>query len=148
MGKVRSSTRKFCGRHPLFLAALVAAGCVLAADWKWSAGLVLAGLLGTAGGWVKHWRVGLAWLACGGIAVGVFTWRNEARKAEERALLQSVGGEMRGRVLKDGKGGGGYWVAPAMLLTGPQAGAQVWWEGRGEAPVAGSRVRARGNFSP
>ena len=26
MGKIRSSTRKFCGRHPLFLAALVAAG--------------------------------------------------------------------------------------------------------------------------
>ncbi len=148
MGKIRSSSRAFCGRHPLFLAALVAAGCVAAADWQWSAGFALAGLQGAAGGGLKCWRTGLAWLACGGIAVGVFTWRSEARKSDEQALLKSTGGEMHARVLKDGKGGGGYWVAPTILLTGPRTGAKVWWEGRGETPVAGSRVRASGNFSP
>ena len=56
MGKIRSSTRAFCGRHPLFLAALVAAGCVAAADWKWSAGLALAGLLGVGLGIALHLR--------------------------------------------------------------------------------------------
>jgi competence protein ComEC len=121
---------------------------VLAADWNWSAGLALAALLGVAGGVVVNRRVGLAWLVCGGVAVGVFTWRNDTRLADERALLGSAGGEMRGRVLKDGKGGGGYWVAPVVLQGGPQAGAKVWWEGRGETPVAGSRVTARGNFGP
>ncbi len=55
---------------------------------------------------------------------------------------------MWGRALKDGKGGGELWVAPVVLRSGPQAGAKVWWEGRGEAPVAGAWVRARGNFNP
>ena len=132
----------------MFLAALVAAGCVLAADWKWPAGLGLAVLLGMVGAWVNHWRVGLAWLLCGGIAATIFTWRTETRQANERELLKSAAGEMHGRILKDAKGQGLSWVAPAVLLTGPQAGAKVWWEGRGALPVTGSRVTARGNFGP
>lgn len=150
MGKlqVTPAARMFCGRHPLFLAALVAASCVLAADWNWSAGLVLAVLLGLVGAWLNHWRVGLFWLFCGGIAAGVFTWRTETRQANERELLRSAAGELHGRILKDAKGRGLSWVAPAILLDGPQAGAKVWWEGRGEVPVTGSRVTARGNFGP
>lgn len=150
MGKlqVTPAARIFCGRHPLFLAALVAAACVFAADWKWSAGLGLAVLLGVAGAWLNHWRIGLVWLLCGGIAAGVFTWRTALRQVNERQLLQSAGGEMHGRILKDAKGRGTSWAAPAVLLGGPQAGAKVWWEGRGEIPVAGSRVTARGNFGP
>ncbi len=136
----------FCGRHPLFLAALVAAACVLTAERSGYAGLGLATVLALAGGLLRGWRVGLAWLVCGVLAVGVFTWRNEARKADERELLGNAGGLMQGRVLKDAKGKENFWNAPAVLLAGPQAGAVVWWEGRGELPVAGSRVTARGNF--
>ncbi len=110
------------------------------------AGLGLGALLGLAGGFLRGWRVGLAWLVCGAMAVGVFTWRNEARKSDERSLLGNAGGVMQGRVLKDAKGKVNFWNAPAVLLTGPQAGAVVWWEGKGELPVAGSRVKARGNF--
>jgi ComEC/Rec2-related protein len=53
---------------------------------------------------------------------------------------------MQGRVLKDAKGKEKFWNAPVVLLTGPRAGAKVWWQGRGELPVAGSRVTAHGNF--
>jgi len=138
----------FCSRHPLFVAALAAVSCVLAADWNWLAGPALALGLGLAGTGLKGWRTGVAWWVCGILAAGVFTWRIETRNADERLLLSSSSGEMRGRVLKDGKGGGGFWVAPVVLLNGPQPGAKVWWEGRGETPVAGSQVTARGNFGP
>lgn len=138
----------FCSRHPLFLAALVAAACVLTAERNLYAGLGLAAVLGMGGGFFRGWRVGLGWLVCGSLAVGVFTWRNEARKADERRLLENPGGLLEGRVLKDAKGKANLWNAPAELLTGPRAGAVVWWEGRGELPVAGSRVKARGNFGP
>ena len=112
------------------------------------AGLGIGALLGVAGGLLRGWRVGVAWLICGTLAVGVFTWRNEATRADERSLLGSGGWVMQGRLLKDARGEENFWTAPAVLLTGPEAGAAVWWEGRGELPVAGSRVRARGNFGP
>lgn len=138
----------FCGRHPLFMAAVVAAGAVLLADRDFSASLVLGAALGLAGGFLKGWRTGVAWVFCGWLALGVFTWRNEARKSDERQLLAAGGGEMQGCLLRDGKGGGNFWSAPAVLRAGPQAGAIVLWEGRGEAPVAGSWVKSRGNFGP
>lgn len=144
----RGKLAAFCNRHPLFVVAMVTVGCVLAADWKLAAGLGMAVCFGLAAVYLKNRRVALAWLLCGGIAAGVFTWRNDARQAEERGLLASAGGKMWGRVLKDGKGGGEIWVAPVVLMNGPQTGAKVWWEGRGEVPVAGSWVRAQGNFRP
>lgn len=134
----------FCDRHPLFVAALVAVGCVLAADWKLAAGLGAAAGLGLLGGVLKGRRVAMAWMLCGGIAAGVFAWRVVARDEEERALLAAPGGKMEGVALKDGKGGGVFWMAPVLLRNG----AKVWWEGRGEAPVTGSRVTGEGNFQP
>ncbi len=144
----RGRAAAFCDRHPLFVAALVTVGCVLAADASWAAGLGVAVMSGLAGAVLKNRRVALAWMMCGGIAVAVLTWRNGAREAQESRLLASIGGEMWGRALKDGKGGGGYWVAPVVLANGPDPGAKVWWEGRGQAPVAGSWVRGQGNFEP
>ena len=150
---MRASTRggwagAFCGRHPLFVAALVAAGCVLAAERNLWLGLGLGLLFGLAGGFLKGWRTGLAWVFCGSVAVGIFTWRTGARNASERALMAAAGGEIQGRVLKDAKGKENFWKAPVVLVGGPHAGARVWWEGRGVVPVAGSRVKARGNFGP
>lgn len=150
---MRASTRggwagAFCGRHPLFVAALVAAGCVLAAERNPWLGLGLGLLLGLAGGFLKGWQTGLAWLFCGCIAAGAFTWRTDARNASERTLLASAGGEFQGRVLKDARGKENFWSAPVVLAGGPHAGAKVWWQGRGVVPVAGSRVKARGNFGP
>lgn len=138
----------FCGRHPLFVAALVVVACVLAAERNLWLGLGLGLLLGLAGGFLKGWRTGLAWVLCGALAVAVFTWRTAARNADERDLLASGHGEFQGRVIKDAKGKETFWSAPVVLRGGPHAGTKVWWEGRGVLPVAGSRVKARGNFGP
>lgn len=139
---------EFCERHPLFVAALVAAASVTAASWNFPAALALAGLFGVAGKFLKGWRIGLVWLLCGGIAAGVFTGRTAAREKAQQNLLAAPVAEMQGRVLADPKGRGEIWRVPATLLTGSQAGTKVWWEGRGERPVAGSRIQARGNFEP
>ncbi len=151
MLKDRFSTRGratvFYERHPLFVLAMVAVACVAIADWQIAGGIAAAFGLGFVGFFLKGWRHGLAWLLCGCLAIGGFTWRNEFRKSAERALIGSAGGEMQGRVLADVQGAR-YWVAPVVLQTGLQAGAKVSWQGRGEVPVAGAIVKGRGNFGP
>jgi ComEC/Rec2-related protein len=90
----------------------------------------------------------LAWLLCGWSAVGVLTWREGSQRQAERILLAAAGGRARARILNDAQGGGRGWNAPARLLDGGCPGADVLWEGQGEAPVAGAVVTARGNFGP
>jgi competence protein ComEC len=142
------SLRGFVGRHPMFAAALVAAASVAAADWKLVAGMAALGILAALGFLRVGWRFGTAWLLAGAVALGVFAWRDGSREAAERALLKTPEQWCRARVLEDARGGGRFWVAPAELLDGAHAGTKVWWEGRGEAPVAGTKVRARGKFAP
>ena len=137
----------FYTRHPLFVVALVAAACVALADQKPSWGVGAGILLGCGGLFLKNWRHGVAWLCCGWLAVGGYVWRNEFRKSAELALIGSVGGEMQGKVLADAKGTR-FWMAPVVLQSGPQAGAKVLWQGRGEIPVTGAIVTGRGNFTP
>ncbi|MEO6476710.1 MAG: ComEC/Rec2 family competence protein [Luteolibacter sp.] len=128
--------------------ALVAAACVAAAHWNFPAGLILGVLLALAGGYFCGWKTGLSWWICGWVSVATFTWRNESRLGAERELLQAASGEVQGRVLADAKGSERFWSAPVILVTGPRPGTKVWWEGRGEVPVAGSWVKSRGNFGP
>ncbi len=132
----------------MLAAALVIAGCIALADRSLIAGCLAAGGLGGLGAWFGNWRRGLAWALCGLLALGIFSWRNHRRDAAAAGLLEPVGGWVEGRALKDGKGERGSWVAPVRLRGGRYDGTQVWWEGRGESPVAGSLVRARGNFRP
>ncbi|MEX1115572.1 MAG: ComEC/Rec2 family competence protein [Akkermansiaceae bacterium] len=136
----------FEGRHPLFIAALVASSCVAIAAQHPVAGFLVASLWAVAGFFLRSWRHGLAWWFCGSLAVGVFTWRNESRASAEQSLIQSPGGPLQGRVLSDAKGNR-YWSAPVTLIAGPHEGAKVWWQGRGETPVAGAIVSSRGNFA-
>lgn len=138
----------FVARHPLFVAALVAVCGVLAARWHPAASGIIAVVLAAATGYRVNWRAGLACLLVAVLAAGTFLWRTEEQRAAERRLLHEVGGACSGRVLKDGKGGGDYWTAPVRLVDGPFDGTKVWWEGRGELPVAGARVRATGDFAP
>lgn len=145
---MRAGLTAFFGRHPVFAAALAMAACIVLADRCVAAGCLAAVALGGVGVWFGCWRRGLAWVLCGVLAVGAFAWRNHQRDAAGAALLVSGGGLVEGRALKDGKGDNGAWVAPVRLVGGPHAGVKVWWEGRGETPVAGSRVRAKGNFLP
>ncbi len=144
---MRQKAVVFYERHPLFVAAMVTVICVALADQKIAWGIVAALLLGFFGYFLKGWRHGLAWLICGGLALGGYVGREEFRKSNEIRLLGSAAGEMQGTVLADGKGSR-FWSAPVILQNGPQAGAKVWWEGRGEVPVAGAVVKGRGNFTP
>ena len=66
----------------------------------------------------------------------------------EKVLAGTPGGLVNARMLKDARGSERFWSAPAILLDGGNAGVKVWWEGRGQMPVAGARVTARGQFGP
>lgn len=132
----------------MFAAALPMAGCILLAEHSMAAACAAAVVFAGIGVVFGNWKRGLAWALCGGLALGVFTWRNQRREAAAAVLLDSGGGLVEGRALKDPKGETGSWVVPVRLTSGPRAGQDVWWEGRGACPVAGSLVRARGNFLP
>ncbi len=144
----REGVAAFCTRHPLFVAALLTVGSVAGAACWLGLGLAVSVAAGLLGGYLRGWRVGLGWVACGFLAVGAFTWRKASCEADGRALIGTTASGMRGRVLRDAKGSENSWKAPAVLLTGPRAGATVWWEGRGVIPVSGSRVVGSGNFGP
>jgi ComEC/Rec2-related protein len=148
MTAVRTWLRDICGRHPLFAAALVTVAAVAAADADPLWGALAVALCATAGLVGCGWRHALAWLLCGGLAAGVFTWREDARERAEVEMLASRGGWTTARVLEDGRGNERFWHAPARIVDGEHAGAKVWWQGRGELPVAGARVRAKGGFQP
>ncbi len=135
-------------RHPLFCAALVTVLCVLAARLHPAWGVLAAAACGALG-----WAVGTrqrtsAWLACGLIAVAVFVLRDAARIPLESVAGSHAGLPARGKVLEDARGSERYWVAPVKLASGEPGGVKIWWEGDGELPVAGARVRARGGFKP
>jgi competence protein ComEC len=136
------------GRHPLFVAALVAAGCVAVAS-LWGPAAVFAGaVFALLGCRLQNWRVGLAWGFCGWFAGSVFLVRDGGRRTDERVLLAATGADLHGWTLKDGRGTKNFWTAPVTLQDGPRPGAKVWWEGAGAMPVAGSQVSARGDFLP
>jgi len=56
----REAVDAFSNRHPMFVAALVAATCVLVADQHLVVSVVLAGLFGLLGWLISSWRVGIA----------------------------------------------------------------------------------------
>lgn len=150
MAKIKFGRRAwvsiFYARHPLLMAALAAAGGVLWADLNLAVGLVVSLVLSLVAGFFRGWRVGLGSLMVSWLALAVFTGRNHARDSAERDLLKFAGGEMVAWALRDGKGTERFWSAPVVLQNGPHPGACVWWEGRGILPVAGSQVKASGNF--
>ncbi|MCU0777134.1 MAG: ComEC/Rec2 family competence protein [Akkermansiaceae bacterium] len=145
---MRNGLRDGSGRHPLFAAALVTVAGVAAADMGLPWGLLAVSLCVATGLICGGWRQALTWFVCGGLAVGVFTWRESSRERAETELLASRGGLTTARMLEDGRGNERFWHAPAKITAGPHAGAKVWWLGRGEVPVAGARVRAKGGFQP
>ncbi|NJM37028.1 MAG: hypothetical protein HC845_03655 [Akkermansiaceae bacterium] len=148
LSNFRKRLLDFYGRHPLFVTALVAVVSVILGRWHFGLGLGCGLFLGGFGWRWFSWRTGIAWVLCSWLAMGVFLFRSAGRNVDERQLLGSIGGLTKGRILKDAKGGVYFWTAPAMLLTGPHAGAKVLWQGRGELPIAGSWVAANGSFGP
>jgi ComEC/Rec2-related protein len=145
---MRGWLKHWIGRHPLFAAALVACTCIVAANGHWAWGILAGAVLAAAGLSAAGRKCALAWLFCAWLAVGVFTWRDVSRESAEKALLAAPDGWVQAKVLKDARGSDRFWVAPAELQTPGNAGVKVLWEGRGEVPVAGAVVAARGSFGP
>ena len=138
--------RAFSSRHPLFAAACVVVAAVWLADHDFRLGITVALLTGPL---LCGWRMGLACSLCGLAAVGLFCWKVDARDDAEKVLLGlGAGTKARASVLKDARGGDGFWMARAELLDGPARGAEVWWKGGGPAPVSGAVISARGAFVP
>jgi len=134
------------GRRPLFAVALVAMTGVIALEgglWVLAAVILSAGLFG---GWSGTWRRGLGWLLCAAIAAGVLVWRQERRQNFERLTSNAGAANLSVRLMEDGDGGERFWWAKARVLEGPHEGAKVLWQGRGEMHVAGSMLKAAGNF--
>ena len=138
----------FHGRHPLFVAALVAVICVLAAQagpWPGAVAVLACALMAVI---CSMWRAALAWLGCGSIVVMVFTVRESQRHDAETALAATAGIVTQGCATEDARGNERYWVVPVKLRGHDAAGTKVWWEGYGEVPVAGSFLQAKGDFRP
>ncbi|MGD7651942.1 MAG: ComEC/Rec2 family competence protein, partial [Verrucomicrobiales bacterium] len=134
-------------RRPLFFAALVTVAAVAAAGAGVAWGVLVGVGAGVAGWFCGGWRRAVFWLGCGLVAVVVFAVRDSARRQGERVLLAASGGVARGRVLEDASGSERHWMAPVRLTGGEVGdGLKVWWEGRGEVPVAGAVVEAFGDF--
>lgn len=138
----------FPARHPLFAAALLMAVAVALADRLFFAGLLWVVLASGLAAWRGHRIRAVAWCCCGLMALGTFTWRNHRREAAGNVLLPLGETIASGRVTRDADGDEHSWRVRVILTDGPAAGAAVWWQGRGEAPVAGALVRGKGSFRP
>lgn len=137
---------RITGRHPLLVLALVAATCVIITDWQPWLGWLAAGGCGLLGWSCRGWRLGLVWCMTGCLVTGLHAWRETAAEDAHHKLMETPASEVTAKVLEDARGTQQFWSAPAEIMTGPGAGQKAWWEGRGNLPVAGSRIRARGNF--
>ena len=143
---MRSWLDERIGRRPLFAAAMAAMAGVLAAEaglWLLVAVVLTAGLIG---GWCGTWRRGLGWLLCAAIAAGVLMWRQDRRQNFERVMSNAAGANLSVRLLEDGTGSERFWQAKAHVIAGPCEGSKVLWQGRGKMHVAGSMLKAVGNF--
>lgn len=136
----------FVRRHPLFVAAVAVVLVLLVGAERPVVGVVTGILLGVFGGVCVGWRHGLAWGMCGVVALGWMTWRISVRDGLEERLVGVATERAEGFLLEDGKGVDGFWVARVRLDGREFGGAVVQWEGQGDAPVAGARVRAGGRF--
>lgn len=135
-------------RRPLFAVVLVVVLGILTAAWSpWLGyGVVLAAALVAGAGF--HWRAGLGVLLVAGCAVTVYVQR-ECSSDEARAALPGLPEtELGGVVLEDARGSERFWVAPVKWTDdGPWRGQRVWWQGKGEPPIQGTQIRARGRFT-
>lgn len=138
----------WCQRHPLFalsvvlvLAIAVAAGSA----WLGFAVVLVTALLAA---WAFHRRAAWGVLLLGALAVAGFL-RREQVTAEARATLPALPEmEVGAVVLEDARGSGRFWVAPVEWTDdGPWRGQRLWWQGKGEPPIQGTRIRARGRFA-
>jgi len=145
---VREKLATFQKRHPLFCAAVLAVGGVgfssLALTWA----IIWTACSWVAGAWIGRWKLGLSWGVCVALASGVFLARTACRDRQEKALLESGVLAAQARVVTDPRGDQNYWSAVVVVDSSPYEGVRLWWQGKGELPVKGSSLQARGNLEP
>lgn len=145
---MRGWWQAFVVRHPLFVAAMLAAACVVLADERVWMGLAAAMAAGWIGWYLAGWKRGMVWALLGGVAVTVFSVRETNDAAAGRELLGCPGQVVTAGMLRDAKGDEGFWMAPVRVREGRWRGVDLWWHGRGSPPVAGAVVTAWGEFHP
>ena len=150
---MRTAVRRWLGRVPLLAPALAAAAGLVAvdADPRWWAAAAVAGLLALV---ADGWRgLSLSLLAVVVIGGG-HGWRlAAARRIDASALGGNGRADLRieGTVSGRPEVRGGGWVALVDVGRIGTAGAgevapwgRVWWLGRGQPPLPGSRLVAEG----
>jgi competence protein ComEC len=133
-------------KRPLFL---LAAGLVMLAALDHFApafiavgGLVYAALVGRLGGW----KVALAAALIAVLVLGGGRVR-DARQLVDEARFSNIGlAVVEARLTEDANGEKGKWSAVARLHGEKYSGRKIRWIGTGEAPPAGTELRASGMF--
>ncbi len=138
-----SRLRLWIQRHPLFVAAMwIVLAYVLSQTL--AMGFPIALLLALIAGRVLFgYKTALVWALLIGLAMGLGSWRTSQERRVLAVLVQAASAEYSGRLLAEPRAKDGFWQAP-VRLDGWHV--KVWWQGRGKAPVEGSRVRAHGRF--
>ena len=130
-------------RHPLFAVALVVTiGFVAKQLEPLLFGAVLLIVL-VASYRMRLLRWGLISLLLTTLALAIGEWRQARDDADRTALSTSAGGWAEGVAQADAVGSVDFWQAPVRLHG---RGPKVWWQGCGEMPVEGSRVRGTGSY--
>lgn len=141
-----AALRRLWGRRPLFLLAcgiVAVVGLDHFEPWAaWLGGLLFALLAISQGGW----KAGLAAasLVLAVVGKGRIT---DARQEADEAFFAGLGTvRVEARLTEDAAGEDGRWSAVARLHGGEMEGKKVRWIGSGDAPPAGTELRASGVF--
>ena len=142
-GVIVGKLRHHASCHPLFVAALwIVLAFSLGRISPWFIPLVLT-IAAVAGHRASGWKTAVLWTLLVTTALGIGHWRN----ASDVRLAADLGRQATaihvGRVIGQPRGDEGFWQAPVRL---EEHGTKVWWQGRGEVPVEGSRVQGMGRF--
>ena len=141
--------RRAVERHPLLWIAAAAAAAVVVADGNFAAGapagLAILVLVALAGVRKIAAAALVAALAAGLFHAGRLGPQQQAAAAIELSGIRSA--EATGRLLSPPRISGGGWTA-LVALSGSDPGGRVSWRGKGEAPLRGETIRARGDFQP
>ncbi len=134
-------------KRPLFVTA-AGAVVVLALDgWQLGSAWVALALMATLITWMGGWKSGLATSLLAMVLMLHLRFQDD-RQAREEALFSRLPPRLvEGRLLEDAVAGRGTWSATARLHSEELGGAKVRWAGTGEAPPAGTELRAFGIFN-
>jgi len=144
--------KAFFARHPLFASAVIMIAAVCAVEWSgtFRLGAIAALVMGPV---IAGWRLGGVCALAGVLAAAGLHHRHGIRDDMAGLLATAPGAAMfELKMLADARAGRATWSGEARVVDGdvdgiPIAGQRVWLVGgRGEPPVAATRLLVRGEF--